>query len=90
MNVIPTGILHSTVPGQGHMIPILLPRNVYPTYFSKSSKPTTSLGHRGEGKEFSERGPNFLNYVQWFLNMSNKYSRESRKFSWRLLHPAPP
>jgi len=28
-----------------------------------TSRPVTSLGYQG-GEEFSERGPNFLNYVQ--------------------------
>jgi len=32
----------------------------------------TSLGHQGR-EEFSEVGPNFLNYVQWFQTMSNSF-----------------
>jgi len=32
-------------------------------FVGQASRPVTSLGHYGGG-EFSERGPNFLNYVQ--------------------------
>jgi len=43
-------------------------------------RPVTSLGHQ-EGKEFSERGPNFLNYVQNFKIMSNTFFQGGEKFS---------
>jgi len=36
------------------------------------SRPATSLGTRS-GEEFSERGPNFLNYVQYFQTMSDRF-----------------
>ena len=40
-------------------------------------RPVTSLGHQ-EGEEFSERGPNFLNYVQHiFPGVGEKFSRGS-------------
>jgi len=35
-------------------------------------RPVTSLGHQ-EGDEFSESGPNFLNYVQYYLILSNTF-----------------
>jgi len=32
-----------------------------------------------KGEEFSERGPNFLKYVQYFLIMSNTFFQGGRK-----------
>jgi len=42
-------------------------------------RPVTSLGHQGGGEEFSESGPTFLNYVQYFQIMSNIFFQGGRK-----------
>ena len=44
------------------------------------TRPVTSLGHQG-GEEFSERCPNFLNYVQYFQTMSKTFFQWGEKFS---------
>jgi len=51
-------------------------------------RPVTSLGHQGGGsEEFSERGPSFLNYVQYFQTRSNIFFQSGRKLS---KGPSPP
>jgi len=49
------------------------------------NRPVSSLGHQG-GEEFSERGHNFLNYVQQHWTMSNKFL-QGENFSRGAKHP---
>jgi len=41
------------------------------------TRSVTSLGHQGGGEKFSERCPNFLNYVQQIFPGGKKFSRRS-------------
>ena len=44
-----------------------------------ATRPVTSLGHQG-GEEFSERGPHFLNYAQYFKQCPTHFSRGWKNF----------
>jgi len=46
---------------------------------SSETRPVTSLGLQG-GEEFSESGPNFLNYFQYFKNVQHIFPGGGRKF----------
>jgi len=50
-------------------------------------RPVNSLGRQG-GEEFSESGPNILNYVHYFQNVSNIFfQRGAKNFPGGLFAP---
>jgi len=51
-------------------------------------RPVTSLGHQeGRSEEFSGRGPNFLNYVQYFQTISNTFFQGGENSKGGFPHP---